>query len=133
MTKSNKCALFYSYICETWFYSMLPRRNDLIFLIKLCQNPFEDLAEAAFGFLQSLVSHPFGQEAVSNSGGFVEFLLDRSWKHPAEIKQVKYEIIKVLSDSKSFETNVIVQLKKYIREGIYHVESITEVAYESND
>lgn len=124
---------YFSYVCERWFALMLQPEHNLNFLLKLCQNPFEDLAEAAFGFLQSLVSHPFGQEAVSKSGGFVEFLLDRSWKHPAEIKQVKYGIIRILSDSTYFETNVIVQLKKYIREGIYHVESITEVAYESND
>lgn len=100
--------------------------------MKLCQNPFLDISFAAFGFLKSLALHRFGQQAIANTGGFIEYLLDRNIASSKEIKQEKYEIIKFLSETNSFDAQALLQLKKYVREGAFYVQGITEVAFEAN-
>lgn len=137
------------YICQKWFSSVFG--TDLAALLNFCHNPFEDIAMSGFKVLRSLVYHNFGQRGVSltgifaqislltflpqifipNTGGFVEFLLDRNKKASHDVKQIKYEIIQVLAESNAFDAAITLQLQKYIREGFNYVQAITEVAFES--
>lgn len=72
------------------------------------------------------------QQAICNTGGFIEYLLDRSMACAKEVKQEKFEIVKILSDTNVFDAQTLSQLKKYIREGAFYVQGITEVAYEGS-
>lgn len=65
------------------------------------------------------------------SGGFIEFLLDRNAKRSHEVKQLKYEIVQILSESNAFDAAITLLLQKYVREGFNYVQAITEVAFES--
>lgn len=69
--------------------------------------------------------------SVSISGGFIEFLLDRNTKASHEVKTVKFEVIKTLSESNAFNATITLQLQRYVREGFNYVQAITEVAFES--
>jgi hypothetical protein len=64
-------------------------------------------------------------------GGFVEFLLDRNSKVSLEVKQIKYEVVQLLSESNAFDAAILLQLQKYVREGLNYVQGITEIAFES--
>jgi 26S proteasome non-ATPase regulatory subunit 5 len=100
--------------------------------MKLCQNPFPDLSLAALGFLKSICLHRFGQQAIANTGGFVEWLLDRTMASTKEIKQEKYEIVKILSETNSFDAPILMQLKKFVRDGAFYIQGVTEIAFEGS-
>lgn len=118
-----------NYICGKWFNCVFG--DDLTALLGFCQNPFEDISLSAFKCLLSLAQHDFAQRAISSTGGFVEFLLDRNLKTSHEVKQIKYEVIKVLSESNAFDASIAVLMQKYVREGFNYVQAITEIAFES--
>lgn len=118
-----------AYISRKWFDRVFP--SDLSMLLNLCHSPFEDISLAAFGLLRSLSYYTFGQDAVSRTGGMVEFLMDRSVRSTHEVKQIKYEIIQILSASNSFDAATTVQLNKYIREGANYIQAQMEVVAEN--
>lgn len=61
----------------------------------------------------------------------MEYLLDRNARITHEAKQVKYEVIQILSESNAFDANVTVQLQRYVREGFNYVLAHAEVAFDS--
>lgn len=65
--------------------------------------------------------------------GFIEFLLDRTIDYSKDIKESKYEIIKKLSRSASFDNNILIRLTKYVEEGPFYSESVLQVAMEEGD
>jgi 26S proteasome non-ATPase regulatory subunit 5 len=118
-----------NYICSKWFTAIFS--NELSTILTMCKNPFEDISTSAFRLLKSISSHDFGQRGVANTGGFAEFLLDRNSKMPHELKQIKYEIVKQLSESNAFDASTTVRMQKYVREGFNYVQGVTEIAFES--
>lgn len=118
-----------NYICQKWFNVVFGR--DLMVLLNFCHNPFEDISLNGFKCLRSLSYHDFAQRAIASTGGFVEYLLDRNAKICHEAKQLKYEIIKSLSESNAFDAAVTLQLHRYVREGFNYIQAITEVAFEN--
>lgn len=118
-----------NYICQKWFSQVFG--SDLQALLNFCHNPFEDISMSAFKLLRSVIYHDFGHRALASTGGFIEFLLDRNTKIPHEVKQIKYDIIKVLAESNAFDAAVTMQLQRYVREGFNYIQGITEVAFES--
>lgn len=118
-----------NYICQKWFSSAFG--TQLSELLQMCKNPFADISISAFKVLKSIASHDFGQKAIVNTGGFVEFLLDRHSIISLELKQLKYEVVELLAQSNEFDASTIVRLQKYVREGFNYVQAITEIAFES--
>lgn len=118
-----------NYICQKWFQCVFG--TDLAILLGFCQNPFEDIAMSSFRVLRSLSHHDFGQRAVSSTGGFVEYLLDRNSKASHGIKQIKYEVIQILAESNAFNAAITLLLQKYVREGFNYRQAITDVAFEA--
>lgn len=55
-----------NYICQKWFNCVFG--SDLSFLLRSCQNPFEDISTSAFKCLRSLAHHDFAQQAVASTG-----------------------------------------------------------------
>lgn len=64
--------------------------------------------------------------------GLVEFLLDRHVETTKECKEIKYEIVKLLSESTVFDSHTLLRLKAFVKEGPYYVRAVTEVAIEGN-
>ena len=74
--------------------------------------------------------HRWGMEAISNTAGLIEYLLDRRVAADKDVKQEKFIIIRMLSESSIFDAQQLLVLKKYVREGAFFVQGITEVAFE---
>lgn len=49
-----------------------------------------------------------------------------------ECKEIKYEIIKALSESTVFDQTTLLRLKAFVKEGPFYVRAVTEVAIEGN-
>lgn len=64
--------------------------------------------------------------------GLVEFLLDRNVETTKECKEMKYEIVKLLSESTVFDPATQLRLKAFVKEGPFYVRAVTEVAVEGN-
>jgi hypothetical protein len=120
------------YICQKWNQSIFPS-NNYTQLLTFCQTPFNEIALSAFGFLRALVKFPFGQKAVKNTGGLIEYLLDRNSIISHDVRQIKYDIVEVLARSNEFDGNTIQKFNTYVREGVHFVAPESEVAFESAD
>ncbi|XP_030028072.2 26S proteasome non-ATPase regulatory subunit 5 [Manduca sexta] len=116
-----------------WFKSLSERPPSMEIVFGLCKNPFPDIKLAAFTFLDALCQHQWGEELVARTAGFIEYLLDRSVDYTKESKEVKYDIIKRLSNSAAFDPNMITRLQTYVEQGPFYSESQLEVAMEDGD
>lgn len=116
-------------ITETWF-SSLTGTNQLTFIQDFCRNPFPEIKIAALSLLQSICSYGWGQQALSETAGFIEYLLDRSVEFDRECIHEKYNVLKALGESAAFDASTILQIRKYIREGPFYVQGVMEVAVE---
>ena len=94
------------------------------------KNPFPDMKRAALGLLKAIVGHRWGQTYLLNTGGFVEYLLDRKQEADKDVVLDKYEVILVLAASTVFDEQTASELKRYVAEGPFYVHGITEVAIE---
>lgn len=98
--------------------------------MRFCQNPFPDIALAAFGALKSIALHRWGHEVISNTAGLIEYLLDRRVAADKDVKQEKFVIISMLAESSIFNAQQIIALKKFVKEGAFYVQGVTEVAFD---
>lgn len=71
------------------------------------------------------------------SPGFVEFVVDRSVDPDKPSKEAKYELVKVLANSKTsaeiFGNQHYVKLRGYMHEGPYYVKAVSTTAVEGAD
>lgn len=116
-------------ITEQWF-SSLTENNQLTFVQEFSQNPFPEIKIAALGLLRSVCNYTWGQRALSNTAGFIEFLLDRNAEFDKEILYEKYNILKTIANSRVFDENISQQIRKYVNDGVFHVQGVMEVAIE---
>lgn len=58
--------------------------------------------------------------------------MDRNVETTKECKEIKYEIIKLLSESTVFDQTTLLRLKAFVKEGPFYVRALTEVAIEGN-
>lgn len=116
-------------ITESWFTS-LTGTNQLTFLQDFCRNPFPEIKIAALALLRSICSYRWGQRALSETAGFIEYLLDRNTEFDKDAIHEKYNVIKALGESSEFDANTILQIRQYIKDGAFFVRGITEVAVE---
>lgn len=106
-----------TFICERWY-----QQSGLSFssLVGYCKQPFQDISLASFRLIHSLTSHAFGRNALAQTGGFVEFLLDRNSISSYDVAMIKYEIIKKLSTATEFDVTTITSFSTYVRNGTYY-------------
>lgn len=114
-------------ISEFWF-SSLTGTNQLTFVQDFSRNPFPELKIAALVLLRSICTYRWGQRALNETAGFIEYLLDRSIEFDKDAIHEKYNVIKVLGDSSEFPATTIQQIKQYIKDGAFYVQGVMEVA-----
>lgn len=114
-------------ITEYWF-SSLTGTNQLTFVQDFCRNPFPELKIAALVLLRSIATYRWGQRALNETAGFIEYLLDRNNEFDKNAIHEKYNVIKVLGDSSEFNATTILQIKQYIKDGAFCVHGVMEVA-----
>lgn len=120
-----------SSITEQWFTS-LTGNNQLTFVQDFCRNPFPEIKTAALGLLRSICNYVWGQRALSNTAGFIEYLLDRRSEVDKDILHEKFNILKAIVKSREFDPNTSEQIRKYIDDGAFYVQGVMEVAIESS-
>lgn len=118
-------------ITEQWF-SSLTENNRLSFVQEFCRNPFPEIKLAALALLRSICNYPWGQRALSNTAGFIEFLLDRNAEFDKDILHEKYNILKTIVNSREFDENTCQQIRKYVNDGVFYVQGAMEVATEGS-
>ncbi|XP_004536727.1 26S proteasome non-ATPase regulatory subunit 5 [Ceratitis capitata] len=118
-------------ILRKWF-TYLACGESMQFLMDYCRNPFPDIKVSCLRFIKSVCHHRWGIVALKNTAGFIEYLLDRNVEFDKEAKYVKYEIISAVADSDVFDAQINLQLRTYVNEGPYFVESILDIATEGN-
>ncbi|XP_063906784.1 26S proteasome non-ATPase regulatory subunit 5 [Zophobas morio] len=118
-------------ITHKW-YSLLDN-TPMDFIWNYAKNPFSELRLGGFGVLRGIAGQPWGQEAIKNYPGLVEFLLDRSVETIKECKEAKYAIVELLARSDVFDPGTLKKLHAFVKEGPFYVRAVTEVAIEGND
>lgn len=119
-------------ITETW-YKFLDRGPGLKILMAYLRNPFPDIKLAGFGVLKSIVGYPWGQAAVADTAGLLEYILDRGADFNTEAFQAKFEILLVLNRfNGDFSEAQQKEIKDYVAKGPFYKKGITEVAIENH-
>lgn len=90
-------------------------------LLKLLQQPFDELCTATLTLLRSLAGHKWGQKVMSQQPGLLEYLLDRKPTLSKTGKETKYDIVSELVNSTTaeeyFGSPNFLKLRIYYREG----------------
>lgn len=118
-------------ITEQWFVSLNGAEN-LAFIHGFCQNPFPEIKLAALALLRSICKYPWGQISLIRTAGLIEYLLDRKVEFDKDIMHEKYVLLKDLSSSIVFDTNISEQINQYIADGAFYVQGVTEVAIDGS-
>ncbi|KAG5893053.1 hypothetical protein JTB14_014833 [Gonioctena quinquepunctata] len=118
-------------ITRNWY--TLFSDDPMEMILRYAKNPFTEVKLAGFGVLYALAKQSWGQTEIFNTPGLVEYLLDRSTESIKECKEIKYEIISILANSKTCDHATLNRLKEYVKEGPFFVEAITEIAFEGNE
>ncbi|XP_023307211.2 26S proteasome non-ATPase regulatory subunit 5 [Lucilia cuprina] len=121
-----------SCILQRWFNYLNDGSNNMQFLMDFCRNPFPDIKISTLNLIGALCLYPWGIEALKNTAGFLEYLLDRKVEFDKDAKYAKFSVIKLLADSSAFDVQTNIQLRTYVNEGPYYVQSIMDVAVEGN-
>jgi 26S proteasome non-ATPase regulatory subunit 5 len=118
-------------ITKKW-YSLIDD-NPTDFIWNYAKNPFSELRLGGFGVLKAIAGQVWGQEAIRDTPGMLEFLLDRNVETMKECKEAKYGIVELLANSEVFDHVATKKLDKFIKEGPFYVQAVMEVAIEGND
>lgn len=119
-------------VSQKWFSALGENAMENI-VLKYSKNPFSELRMGGLSIILSISNQIWGQEKIRDTPGLIEFLLDRSVETHKECKDLKYEIIKVLSSSTILDTLTVKRLKAYVKEGAFYVQGVMEVAFEENN
>ncbi|XP_013108218.2 26S proteasome non-ATPase regulatory subunit 5 [Stomoxys calcitrans] len=119
-------------ILQKWFGYLNGGSNNMQFLMDFCRNPFPDIKISTLNLIGSIFLYPWAIEALKNTAGFLEYLLDRKIEFDKEAKYAKYCVIKLLAESSAFDPETNNQLRTYVNEGPYFMQSIMDVAVEGN-
>ncbi|XP_012280324.1 26S proteasome non-ATPase regulatory subunit 5 [Orussus abietinus] len=117
-------------VTKSWFD--LLGEDPLDIIIPLCRQPFSDIRQASLEVLAVIASQTWGQECIAGYPGLTEFLLDRNTETYKECKEIKYGIIKSLSQAEPdiFDANTMQRFAQFISEGPFFVETDVSVTTE---
>lgn len=109
--------------------------SDLLtHILSVVRQPFPELHLAGLELLLSLSRWEWGQKKMHGVPGLVEYLLDRRTENTRKGKELKFEIMRILSVSPSteavFGSPGLVKFKTYMLEGPFHVAEEASVAME---
>ena len=117
-------------LTKSWFDSICEEPLKMIFSI--CKQPFADIRQASLEVLAVVAAQEWGQEYIANHPGLIEFLLDRNVEAFKDCKDVKYGIVKNLSEAvpNIFDAQTMQKLKQFVKGGPFYVDVDNEVATE---
>ncbi|XP_057373714.1 26S proteasome non-ATPase regulatory subunit 5-like [Daphnia carinata] len=121
-------------IIEHWFFMLNPK--PIQFIMNVTKQPFRDLRFSALNILLQLVPHMWAQKLMSQEPGFLEFLLDRRGEPDKECLEMKFNIVKRLSETLNPECKIwseycMAQMRDHVREGLWFARAQSTVALES--
>ncbi|KAI5096359.1 26S proteasome non-ATPase regulatory subunit 5, partial [Silurus meridionalis] len=122
-------------LTESWLCSL---SSDPMEMIKnISTQPFPELHCSALHIFTAIACQPWGQRMMMSSPGFAEWVVERSVSKGKEVKDCKFELVGALLSSPStqeiFGAQNYMKLKRYLKEGPYHVEAIASVTTEGAD
>jgi len=136
LDKENQSPEYLS-LTESWYRGVTSRRNarqPMDIIVNIARQPFPDLRLAAFQLMLVVAGQEWGRREICRHPGLLEFLLDRGTEREKLGKEAKYEIVEVIANSDNIgsmvEQEVVLQLKKFVKEGPFFVKVQSEVAYE---
>ncbi|XP_014469017.1 PREDICTED: 26S proteasome non-ATPase regulatory subunit 5 isoform X1 [Dinoponera quadriceps] len=117
-------------LTKLWFDSLCD--DSLGMIVAICRQPFADIRQAGLEVLAVVGSQVWGQEYISTYPGLVEFLLDRSVEMFKDCIDVKFEVVKRLSQAEQhvFDAETMQKFKQFVNEGPYFVDINREIAIE---
>nr|CAH0105925.1 unnamed protein product [Daphnia galeata] len=120
-------------IVERWFH-LLDKPIQLI--MNIMKQPFKDLRFSSLSILLQLVDQTWAQKLMSQQPGFLEFLLDRRAEPDKECLELKFNVVKKLSESINPAATIwsdycMAQMRDHVREGCWFARAQSAVAFES--
>jgi len=118
---SDLLSTFFSYLHR---YHPHHSKSGVEVLWTLVRQPFEDIREAVWKVVLGLTIHTWGVGLISQTGGFIEYLLDRKTEFHVSGSQAKYDIIRSLAQNPALNTYCLPATSKlvheYVREGAHY-------------
>ncbi|XP_064458042.1 26S proteasome non-ATPase regulatory subunit 5-like [Ornithodoros turicata] len=119
-------------LTEAWYGALGDGSTKL--LLQICKQPFPDLRCGALAVLRELALQAWGQDVLLAQPGFLEYLLDRSTEPDKEGKEAKFTVVAAFVQSRMPSRRIAAEdlerLMSYYREGPFHSEAVTAVAFE---
>ncbi|CAO3592515.1 unnamed protein product [Absidia cylindrospora] len=117
-------------------YRSIPgNENGVKNFIAVVKQPVENIRIAAFALLESIASHQWGRQEISQCFEFLGYLLDRSNERTESGQMWKYAIVKALVDNGSEAESTFGRhysmLTQYVRQGPYYRPTQVTTAMES--
>lgn len=120
-----------------YFFNTFGASDLMKKLISLIKLPFSDLSSAAYNFLIRMSRNNWSLKKFAACPGFIELLLDRTSAREKSSKELKYDLIRVITDHPAagqfISDHLLQRMKQYVKEGAFYVESQPEVAFEGGD
>lgn len=104
----------------------------MTFVQEFCRNPFPEIKIAALALLRSICVYSWGQRALSNTAGFIEYLLDRNSEFDKDVLHEKYSIMKTIASSREFDEITTRQIHQYVKDGVFYVQGQMEVVVQGS-
>jgi 26S proteasome non-ATPase regulatory subunit 5 len=108
-------------------YEEAKKPRDHPFLLKLVKEPKELVRYAAYGWLQSLIVHPWGKRKVLSTAGMLDHLLDRSTESEKLGKEWKFAIVQGLGARVNIHHDMLERIQHFINDGPFFAGSQTAV------
>ena len=118
-------------VAEELFDKLKPGES-MNYITDLAKKPFADISKEAFDILVAVSAYSWGLQKMLNVAGFFEYLLDRSTAKEKEAKDQKYALISAVCAQRDVSNlippELLKQLRQYVKQGAYFVETTVEVA-----
>ena len=125
-----------SQISRDFYYGLIQSglKDPVEYIFQIIKQPFAEISEIAFNVLQNIGKYQWGIPLFVSQPGLLEYILDRNVASKKEAKEMKYNLIKILQENAAslngdiMPSEMLMRLKKYVKEGAFHVEAQAEVA-----
>ncbi|XP_014672675.1 PREDICTED: 26S proteasome non-ATPase regulatory subunit 5-like [Priapulus caudatus] len=119
-------------LTEAWFSKLFERPLEVF--TRIAQQPFVDLHCGSLAVIAAIALQPWGQKAIYNEAGLLEYILDRHTETRKEGRDAKFEVVKTLVESPTaqdiFGRPDFMRLRGFYADGVYYVKAQHAVAME---
>ncbi|OQV12798.1 putative 26S proteasome non-ATPase regulatory subunit 5 [Hypsibius exemplaris] len=119
-------------INQAWFTTA--GRGLFTALFQKVRNPFKDVKIPVMAVFRSLAEQRWGLEVFRAEPGFLEYLMNRKSETDKEIKELKFDVVKAVTESAALaevlDSVTIVRLREFVQDGPFYVPGEYQVASE---